>query len=841
LNRRERRERREEDESYFFFSPSFFSPSVSSALSVVQKILLTSNLLSKQMKKRIFLVGSPRSGTTILQSLLAAHPEIISFPESKFFHYLLYEKFAAKLPSRMEAFFNDEINRPELLEGFDDGQSVEAKVSWFVGVLDGLAAEQNQSIWLEKTPEHIYFIEDIERFLPDVKFIHILRNSMDCIASMYEATRNFNELWGGGWDLARCIDGWKYAVLTSHKYFDKSNHILVKYEELVENKTLVLEDICNFIGIEYDAGMLINYKEKAAKLSLNLPWHQGIARDIQSTKVHKYHRVFKDSEIKNILSHIEWVNSRIAYKVTVEVSELISDIKVPQIFDRLCCTINLEGDELGTVELPICDGIVTGTVLEDAIAAQFAWPILSRFFQNNPETPQLEWTLFLQEIWNRPNWVEANFYNPETADEAVTITLDGDLIAVEVSAELPNIKVELAEIDVLVTVGGVAVSIVTVAVENNFVSAQKVRSTIIRHIGFELCVATVREALLGKPLDNQMSLRSRLTSAAQQRSNLPDWLNAKGSRGIYPQDAVMFGRRCGATGTSISRRAALPAQALRELTKSAAIAGEVIMQIPRENESPKQVFYAPEIIWQKSPYREVSHSVQPQMFDNNSITEKLSILAYRRISPDGLNAITPQVFEEQLQYLKENGYYSATWEDWQNAKLTKTPLPGKAVLITFDGGYLDFLTYAFPLLKRFDFTATVFLVAESIGKTNSWEKAEFEQVQLIGWPEIRQLRDAGIEFGSMSATYQPLTALSPTEIVREAAKSRANLERGLGKSVRVFAYPYGNVDEIVAHLIGASGYSFGVSYRSSTSNFHDSLMSLPRIQVTAENFWELGL
>jgi hypothetical protein len=216
--------------------------------------------------KRIFLVGAPRSGTTILQSLLAAHPEVISFPESKFFHYLLYDKFAENLPSRMEAFFKDEIKRPELLQGFDDSQTVAAKVSWFVGILDGLAAEQNKTIWLEKTPEHIYFIEDIERFLPDAKFIHILRNSMDCIASMYEATRDFNELWGGGWDLDRCIDRWKYAVLTSYKYLNKSNHILVKYEDLVDNKKLVLEDICNFLEIEYDAGMLINYKEIAASL-----------------------------------------------------------------------------------------------------------------------------------------------------------------------------------------------------------------------------------------------------------------------------------------------------------------------------------------------------------------------------------------------------------------------------------------------------------------------------------------------------------------------------------------------------------------------------------------------
>jgi len=452
-----------------------------------------------------------------------------------------------------------------------------------------------------------------------------------------------------------------------------------------------------------------------------------------------------------------------------------------------------------------------------------------------------DWTLFLQELWGRPHWHLEDFYKPEIAEEVPTITLEKDLIAVEVSEEFANIKVELSEIDVLVKVGGVAVGIVTVAVENNFVSAQKLRSTITRNSGFELCVATVREALLGKPLNGKKSLRSRLASSAQQRSDLPDSLNAPGSGGIYPQNAVMFGRRSGAIGTSVSRRAALPAAALREIELAAAIAGEPTMQIPRENECPKQVFYAPEIIWRKAPYREVSHSVKPQVFDNHSVTQRLPILAYRRISPDGLDAITPQVFEQQLHNLKDHGYYSASWENWRSAKRAKTPLPGKAVLMTFDGGYLDFFQYAWPVLKRFDFTATVFLVAESIGKTNSWEKAEFEEVQLMGWPEILQLRDAGIEFGSMSATHQPLTALSPTEIVREGAKSRAILEQGLEKSVKCFAYPYGDFDPIVAHLIGASGYTFGVSYRSSFSSFHDDLLSLPRLQVTAENTLQLGL
>jgi len=800
-------------------------------------------------------VGSPRSGTTILQSLLAAHPEVISFPESKFFHYLLYDQFAGKLPSRMEAFFKDEIKRPELLKDFDDSQTVETKASWFVGVLDGLAAEQNKSIWLEKTPEHIYFIDDIERFLPDAKFIHILRNGMDTIASMYEATRNFNELWGAGWDLNHCIERWEYAILTSHKYVNKSHHILVKYEELLDNKTKVLGKICNFMGIEYDEKMVANYQEKAANLSLNLPWHKGIEREIKSSKVHKYHRNFTKNEIQYILEKIKPVNSEISWKVAVEVSEPISDIYVLEIYEILCCTLKLEETQLGIIELPICEGMVVASVLADAIAAQFGWQIIDRFFQRNrcekgnklwetlvePFHAKPDWTLFLQELWGRPHWHLEDFYKPEIAEEVPTITLEKQLIALEVSEEFANIKVELSEIDVLVKVGGVAVDIVTVAVENNFVSAQKLRSTITLNSGFELCVATVREALLGKPLNGKMSLRSHLASAAKQRPDLHDSLNAPGAGGIYPQNAVMFGRREGATGTSVSRRAALPAAALQEIESAAAIAGEPTRQIPPENEFPKQVFYAPEIILPKAPYREVSHSVKPQVFDNHSVTERLPILAYRRISPDGLEAITPQVFEQHLQYLKDRGYYSASWEDWQRAKQARTPLPGKAVLMTFDGGYLDFFQYAWSLLKRFDFTATVFLVAESIGKTNSWEKAEFEEVQLMGWPEILQLRDAGIEFGSMSATHQPLTALSPTEIVREGAKSRAILERGLEKSVKCFAYPYGDFDPIVAHLIGASGYTFGVSYRSSFSSFDDALLSLPRLQVTAENTLQLGL
>ena len=78
------------------------------------------------------------------------------------------------------------------------------------------------------------------------------------------------------------------------------------------------------------------------------------------------------------------------------------------------------------------------------------------------------------------------------------------------------------------------------------------------------------------------------------------------------------------------------------------------------------------------------------------------------------------------------------------AVVAHRPLPGRAVLITFDDGYLDFLTYAWPLLKSYGFSATVFLVTDEVGRSNSWDRVYGEEVPLLGWKEIRQPQDVGL-------------------------------------------------------------------------------------------------
>lgn len=862
--------------------------------------------------KRIFLVGAPRSGTTILQSLLAAHPLMISFPETRFFQYLLPKfEYPISVDDRIRIFFIEEIDRPEYLSCFNAEQSELEKANCFIKILDNLAFEQDKSVWLEKTPEHIYCIEYLEKLLPDALFIHILRNGIDVITSMYEASRNSPDAWGGGWKLDHCITRWQEAISINYLYANKNNHILVKYQELVEDPSMALANICKFIGIEFDNSMLVKYKETSQKMSLGAVWHQGIERPIQKSNNHKYYSVFQQRNIHYIVNQIQPLKDQISHQQRVEITERIVDIFAPLSFERLLCRVEMEGEYLGNIEFPFCDGVVSGFVLADAIATKFYWPILNHFFEKkigkNPikvidsltQNQQLKkvWQVFLQDIWGQAEWSLENFYNPELFESAIAEHIDTKLLTIEVSEPLTNIEVSLPEIDVLLIVGGVAIGIVTVPVKENYLSAQTLRTTLIKASGFELCRVCVREVLLGKPLNDSISLRSRLVELAKTRTRFPEWLNAANSNGIYPENSLLLGRNLGTIGSSTNRRATLPMGMVTELTQLWETTGSPILTNSTE-ENLERVIYAPELLLPKfqtsiesaefHPSQDVNKIesniggkllgafplanfpgklrllqlnlkgyfeplTNPHLYkglaqftarntdDSNSSfgrreTAKMPILRYRHVCPQlegatvGYN-VTPDNFEKQLQYLSENNFYSAVWEDWEKAATTGTLLPGKPILITFDGGYLDFFNYAWPLLKRYGFKATVLLVAERIGTTNSWERADSPEVPLLGWPEICQLRDEGVEFGSLGATYQPLSLLSPTEIVQEAVRSRFILEQGLGRSVKTFAYPYGDFDPVVQHLIGACGYTYGLSCLSGINGLNDNLLALRRIDL----------
>ena len=220
-----------------------------------------------------------------------------------------------------------------------------------------------------------------------------------------------------------------------------------------------------------------------------------------------------------------------------------------------------------------------------------------------------------------------------------------------------------------------------------------------------------------------------------------------------------------------------------------------------------------------------------------STTERLPILMYHRIGSSGVDClekyrVRPEEFDEQLSFLRDAGYYSVSLADWQTAMASHAPLPGRAVLFTFDDGYRDFLTDAWPLLKKYGFRAMVFLVAGQVGRTNAWDQQYGERLSLLDWEEIRQLQTEGVEFGSHTVSHRRLSALDPTKIAREALRSRVTLEDKLGHAITAMAYPFGDEDPLVRHIVGACGYVYGLSCRPGHRGLWDSLLCLPRIEIS---------
>ncbi|MEM7063909.1 MAG: glycosyltransferase [Cyanobacteria bacterium P01_B01_bin.77] len=593
----------------------------------------------------------------------------------------------------------------------------------------------------------------------------------------------------------------------------------------------------------------------------------GVARRSQASLEH---RIIQSSPVTEPLSIGK------TYAVRVEITQPVPDIASPPEAECFYCVVTLEGTELGYLELPIWSGGVSSWLLKDAIAAKFAWPILSRFFERTLNMPKREasqknkhssqklaeseylptrkeWKIFLQQLWGKPNWSLSDFYNPTLAqpNSKHQYCKNGHLI-VEISEELPDIETTFPEIDVVLTVGESPLGAISVSNGGEFISAQRLRVSLIEASEFELCRVAVREGLLGQAWDEQNSLRSRLVQAAKAHAQSPKSFTFNQTTLISPAPSllptVILGNRNSLMGTSASRRSILPVTVASELIEMAQVMGETVMQFPSPSAQPKSVIYAPELLVKRQYSMEANgqwHGAQPKQECKPAcvLTHSLPVLMYHRVAPTGSVTmqryrLTPEAFEVQLKYLRDANFYSVDWQDWQFAVAARRPLPGKAIAITFDDGYLDFLEYTWPLLKQYGFTATVFLVSDCIGKSNQWDAVYGEVVPLMGWHDILQLQDEGVEFGSHTVTHSPLTALSHEKVVWEGTRSRRLLSRQLGKSIQAFAYPYGDYNPIVQHLIGACGYTIGVSCRHGLNQFDDDLLALRRIEVMSSDSFQ---
>ena len=165
--------------------------------------------------------------------------------------------------------------------------------------------------------------------------------------------------------------------------------------------------------------------------------------------------------------------------------------------------------------------------------------------------------------------------------------------------------------------------------------------------------------------------------------------------------------------------------------------------------------------------------------------------------------VSPGTFDEQMKYLKDQGYSTITFSDLDRINTIKKP-----ILITFDDGYEDNYTNAYPILKKYGFKATIFLICDAIGKP-----------KYLKLSQIRQMKDC-IDFQSHTITHPHLANLSPNKIEFELSHSKNQLETLLNKKIDVIAYPYGSYNATVVN-IAKKYYTYALT--THFGKFYDSI------------------
>ncbi|SFS08783.1 Sulfotransferase family protein [Dyella sp. OK004] len=241
--------------------------------------------------RRTFVVGCPRSGTTIVQAMLARHPAVFTLPETGFFTHLhgntawrwgdAHEKYRrARWRQRLGFSRKHERNLFMTLQRMlssTPASSLRPSLRMrtleqrFITLLDQLALENGRELWLEKTPNHLLFIPEIEALVPDACFVHVIRPGMDVLASLADASLLFehDNAFGGG--TVHWARRWNRAMQIHRTHMARPQHYLLFLDDLIEHPEREWQRLCGFLDIAADAPL----KDACTQLIADLeqePW-----------------------------------------------------------------------------------------------------------------------------------------------------------------------------------------------------------------------------------------------------------------------------------------------------------------------------------------------------------------------------------------------------------------------------------------------------------------------------------------------------------------------------------------------------------------------------------------
>jgi peptidoglycan/xylan/chitin deacetylase (PgdA/CDA1 family) len=232
----------------------------------------------------------------------------------------------------------------------------------------------------------------------------------------------------------------------------------------------------------------------------------------------------------------------------------------------------------------------------------------------------------------------------------------------------------------------------------------------------------------------------------------------------------------------------------------------------------------------------------------------LRVLCYHKIGvpPAGSKLkdlwVSPKSFRAQVKYLLDHGYKTLLFSDLKKAFDSGAALPEKSVLITFDDGYENNYSQAWPILSELGAKGNIFVVYNTIGKANLWHNPASEAwVNMATLAQLKEMQESGvIEYGSHTMNHPHLSALKLDDAAWEMEESKRQLEAAFGREMCAFAYPYGDgaYAPAIRERALAAGYTFDFSFLQGKTAWPWDRKAGPLDRLfirRGDNNWDLAL
>ena len=219
--------------------------------------------------------------------------------------------------------------------------------------------------------------------------------------------------------------------------------------------------------------------------------------------------------------------------------------------------------------------------------------------------------------------------------------------------------------------------------------------------------------------------------------------------------------------------------------------------------------------------------------------QRIPVLAYHRIADNGPAALAryrvgAEAFAAQMAWLRRHGYHAIVADELAWFIAQQHPFVGRPVVITFDDGYQDFADAAWPILRRHDFRAEVFVVTDRVGGHADWDRGFGEPAPLMDAATISRLAQQGARFGSHLATHRGADGLPTRELAEELLRSQQAIALWTGLAPCAMAAPFGLSDERLRGLAAQCGYRIGFSTDCATATLDGHALHLPRLEVRGD-------